>query len=101
MTAKTAKRKTVKLWQYLTEHPEICEKQDLPKKVFAVVKECFNHCPLCAYNEMTYFGHMCSNCILKSCSEDSLYERWCRSETNEERQKAAQAIVDKVSEWEV
>jgi hypothetical protein len=93
MTAKQAKEETLEVWRYLAEHPEINNKDFLPVS-FDWLDNYVSSCPLCEYN-------ICSCCILKSCGDDSLYDKWCFAETIEERQQAALAIVKRVEEWEV
>jgi hypothetical protein len=99
MTAKEAKEKTFELWEYLVEHPEVIHNKDIPKKLKKYYVGFLNWCPLCTYNNEQKMA--CKECILVNCRGDSLFRRWRKAQTNEERQQAAQAIVDKVMSWEV
>jgi hypothetical protein len=101
MTANEAKEKTLYFWKYLAEHPEIYVKQGLPEEMWNELRQYRNACPLCEYLTQDLEEYDCRNCILGSCSTTSLYCNWFSSYTIEKRQKAAQAIVDKVMSWEV
>jgi hypothetical protein len=99
MTAKEAKYKTLELWKYLMEHPEIKNKFHLPMEKKKEIENYTNWCPLCEYHSIAFTD--CRKCVLKSCWNGSLFEKWVHANTDEERQQAAQAIVKKVSKWKV
>ena len=97
MTAHEAKALSLEVWQYLAEHPEIKYKRDLPKAIFSKIEKLENTCPLCELYYDDYSG--CPECPLEDCTYFSLYGRWCYC-SKDERQSAAQAIVNKIKAWE-
>jgi hypothetical protein len=101
MTAKEAKERTLYFWKYLVEHPEIEGKEHLPEEMLKEIDKYFCCCPLCHYHKYNHIEQRCEKCVLTSCQYGSLYGRYTDAMTKEERRVAAQAIVDKVSEWEV
>jgi hypothetical protein len=99
ITAKQAKKETLIMWRYLAEHPCITDKEDLLDS-FDWLKNYRNMCPLCEYRAC--YGRTCKACVLYTCSDsDGCYCRWLFARTNEKRQQAALAIVERVEEWEV
>ena len=96
MTKREAKALSLKVWQYFKEHPEVKHKEDLPKDLWDKVNHMLGYCPLCEYHGMN-----CWKCILKHCHYGSPFVIWREANDNDTRQKAAQAIYDKIKSWEV
>jgi len=60
----SAKQRSLKVWKYLADHPEIDMKQKLPKDIGELVWKDTGSCPLC-----TLFhdhAHYCPDCPLSS-----------------------------------
>ena len=95
MTGKEAKDLSLEVWQYLMEHPEIENKDQLPPKLFAKIESLESHCPLCEV------FNTCAVCPLQNCSRDSDYYLWCFAPAQECRAQAAANIVKKIEDWEV
>ena len=86
MTQQEAKEITLEVWRYLKDHPWISEKKNLPKKLYAKIKDLYCRCPLCLEDE----GYFCCG----------YYWVWVFAPTNKEREKAAAKIVELVEAWE-
>jgi hypothetical protein len=98
MTSHEAKELSLEVWRYLAEHPEIDEKGNLPVKLYKKIKEFLNECPLCDHKKILCFkapGRI--ECPLKGCG---IHKMWLYAENNEDRQAAAQKIVDAIEAWE-
>jgi len=96
MTPKEAKELSLEVWRYLAGHPEIEGKKELPKKLWGKIKNLQNECPLC---EIYVFR--CGYCPLdRCCSGSKLYTYWYRATKQEQRQAAAQKIVNAIEAWE-
>jgi hypothetical protein len=96
MTKQEAKEITLTIWQYLADHHEIKNKEDLPGEVFKLISGLSDWCALCHI-----FHHkVCDYCPLSFKDECYDYNRWSRAKTNKTRKKYAQAIVDKVKAWQ-
>jgi hypothetical protein len=105
MTPREAKELSLKVWRYLTEHPEIKHKKNLPDFLWKRIRHLRHACPLC---EINYIAFCCPMCPLKSCDDDdSLFDRWSNSELyasalkeDAETIHRAQGIVDIIQAWE-
>jgi len=74
---KEAKSLALKIWGYFIFHPR-ANKINLPYHIYKLSYKLLNNCPLCEI----YFtdGATCPDCPLKSCNENSLYNKWYKSE---------------------
>ena len=98
ITAKKAKKLTLEVWRYLRDHPEICEKKDLPDNLYKKIKSFICECPLCE----AFKNVPCNNCPLKYCETRSkVFSDWKWAKTDKARQQAAAKIVELVEAWEV
>jgi len=103
---KEAKELTIKVWQYLVDHPTIPKKKGLPSYLYDEIAELSFKCPLC---ELFRFGTItCQGCPLdeagQNCDEGA-YSEWVSvggwHGQEDVRKNAAQTIVDIVRAWEV
>jgi len=101
MTKKEAKEITLEVWEYIVAH-NLHGKGALPVHLYKKIDQCLFLCPLCE----VFLNAKCEgNCPLSS-STCELHNGCCMYEDfnmskGEERQKAAQAIVDAVKAWDV
>jgi hypothetical protein len=49
LTYKIAVIKSIRVWQYLYDHPEIYTKELLPEKLYATIENYRSKCPLCEF----------------------------------------------------
>ena len=99
MTQREAKEISLEVWRYLAAHPEIDRKKNLPNEIISKIKHCYNNCPLC---DLFYSddGDNCPECPLRFCTDDiSLFGKWASGD-EEEREIAANKIVEKIEAWE-
>ena len=108
-----AKKLTIEIWQYLTEHPDIAFKEDLPPKIYDKVKDMVASCPLCELfrypdlDDKIYEDKCCNGCPLHTPNSDSNYRckdygNWQDDYNDDElRSYYAQIIVDKIKAWKI
>jgi hypothetical protein len=101
MTRKEAKELSLEVWVYLAKHPDIMEKEQLPKYIFSKISNCECRCPLC---EVFAFS-LCIGCPLdkagESCTDcHSLWTKWNSAREEDTRKQAAERIVQIISAWE-
>jgi len=96
ITAQEAKALAIEMLEYFVEHPECGRKNQLPDELYSKIKSMRKGCPLCERHFLN-----CISCCLGKCSTGSVFERWRRAITNEERKAAAQEALDKVRAWKV
>jgi hypothetical protein len=97
MTPRKAKKLSIEIWTFLSEHPECDSKYYLPTKLLKKVDKLPFKCPLCAlfYED----GAICLQCPLKRCNNGSDYGRWER-ESFEGKKKHATKILEAIKAWE-
>jgi hypothetical protein len=106
MTQKEAKELTLEMWRYLADNPDFLTKSSLPLYTYARIRGLRNRCPLCELFVGGDEKRPCAFCPLflaegLDCTEEgSAYNRWVYAETEAERGKAAERIVEIVSAWE-
>ena len=107
---KKAKALSIAVWKYLSEHPEIELKEDLPKSLFNKVRFYRAYCPLCAL----FRDENCEECPLEphgACRINSPYYAWAFASspystnmTEDEKKNtkiaAAKLIVEIVTKWD-
>ena len=57
----SAKRRALKVWVYLTEHPEVRSKVYLPQRLCKLIRNDEHECPLCTLYQN---GPICKGCPL-------------------------------------
>ena len=112
MTAKQAKKITIKVWSYLAKHPEIQRKDELPRSLYSKIENCRVRCSLCEYQSQIRTSPkklLCLGCPLKK-KKNGLYicagwDLWinsdCGKSGEEDRIKGAKEIVRRVTAWKV
>jgi hypothetical protein len=94
MTLKKAINLSLIIWEYLAEHPEIKNKENLPENIFKKIHHLFGYCPLC---ELFLFKEIpCSDCPLGNCGDNSLFTKWQDSKTKKDRKIYAYEIVNAI-----
>ena len=103
MTKSAAKELAIELWQYLADHPEIARKWEIQRanpELWERIKDLQLYCPLCEVFEDCM--DIVDTCPLAPCStKTGLYTTWTDAPSADDRRKAALAIVDAVTAWEV
>ena len=94
-TKKWAKELSLKVWEYLMDHPNIKSKTYLRNDIFFEIMYLKSLCPLCEILK-------CGICPLKNCaSDESYFQKWFCAESSEERAKYACLIVEKIKAWDI
>jgi len=90
MTKRKAFELTIEVWTYLAEHPEIQDKDVLPKALYKKISRLRCRCPLCSYYKMA-----CERCILPSTGAGicTLFNVWQWYNSKRDRVRAARKIV--------
>lgn len=105
LTKRQAKKKCLKIWTYLQNHPEIRSKKYLPPRIYKSCCEPYIfRCPLCAlYNNK--YGDTCAGCPINAAYGHCLksqpnhpYDKWV---FNQNAREGAAEIVAIVKEWKV
>ena len=96
ITAQEAKELSLEVWRYLAAHPEVDSKHKLPNDLLRKIIDMDSLCPLCEL----YKERPCYKCPLKTCDENSPYDKWRFTNNKAERQTAAQEIVEAIEAWE-
>ena len=94
-----AKKLSLKIWSWLADHPEVRDKEQLPKKLYNKIIEIEARCPLCEL----YLDTDCIDCPLfddgENClPDDSLYMKWVDGDSD---QNYAAKIRDKIKNWDI
>ena len=104
-TKKWAKELSLEIWEYLRDYPEINRKEALPIKLYRKIMYLVGECPMCEYfarvKYNTHLNKPCKFCPLKSCKENTLYQKWYSSKSSIDRAKYAGQIVDKIKAWDI
>ena len=101
LTEEKAVKLSIPLWIYLRDHPEIQDKEDLPKEIFRKINKFRAFCPLCEKFEKN-FG--CNGCPLElglnSCvSRGHPWSDWYDAKNDKERGESAGRIVKILKNW--
>ena len=102
MTAREAKKLSLKIWRYLAKHPECRKKSDIPEKLLKKVADMRYYCPLC---ELFYRNYAdCPCCPIGRCNMGSWYHKWYNADVLSPdpklaRKEAAQKIVEIIKAW--
>lgn len=97
MTPRKAKKLSIEVWTYLSEHPECGSKDYLPIKLLKKIDKFPFECPLCAlFHEDEA---ICPQCPLKRCNPGSDYWLWGRQDFVG-RKKYATKILEAIKAWE-
>lgn len=109
ISAEEAKEWSIKVWEYLAEHPDVADKGEIPFEIWTVVENMLNRCPLCEWrNSMRYFKrgiNFCENCPLAAAKERctsraSAWGLWMDALSNTARETSAKRILEIVTEWD-
>ena len=103
LTPRRAKKISLQIWGDLKNNPSLKSKKDLP--YYNRLQSYEAGCPLCSIFHTTtrlgISGCIKSDCPLKGCIRgDADYIAWFNADTDEGRQKAAETIYNKISDWE-
>jgi len=104
MTKKERRWIGMVVWKYLRDHPEVETKECLPPKIYKLISNLIENCPLCGLY-IRDDGIFCPECPLKSCGVMSDYRRWLRTKRrepgNSDRSEYAGNIYNKIKAWKV
>ena len=110
---KWAKSLSIEVWKYLSEHPDVEHKVEVPKILSMKIRPLRHKCSLCELYclEDSYRTLKCPGCPLDVCNcmkDRSLYEAWCRADelktlTGElnRRERTAKKILRIIQDWDV
>lgn len=102
MERKEALEKTIKVWEYLRDHPEVVDKTEIPEELYNLIRHQKARCTLCTlyYPDEGELGIPCTDCPLyqsgNGCKEEgSPYLVWFNAdlENTAMRRNAANRIV--------
>ena len=88
------------MWGYLYQFPEIEYKWQLPKKLYAIIKQLYYWCPCCAVYNKHDGTRNCPGCpINQNCIEGKhLYKTWSETKSIVVRKQYAKKILDAILE---